>query len=324
MATNAFKGTSKVISEVRPHDLMFFMRSLEETMAADYKRIQRRVAEDPGTAGDEGEENWAALLRGWLPATYPVVTKGRIINEQGLTSPQVDVLVLKPFYPIQLRNTKHYLVAGVAAAFECKLTLRTADMKRAFRTARHIKNLIPARRGTPYKELTRPIIYGVLCHHHSWRPKENGLPRSILDSINKGWVGIVEKPHELVDIICIATTATFSLSKKVCIFPHVCPNDADMFKRFDRRGGVLTAYFAQSSGEGKIIGSLIAHLTHLMAREDPSLRNFSHYLFGAQPGVELGAAYSWNSVALSAPVVRRLAREGYAEDQWSEWNENVG
>jgi hypothetical protein len=35
-------------------------------MAEEYDRIQKRATEDPGTAGDQGEENWATLLRNWL------------------------------------------------------------------------------------------------------------------------------------------------------------------------------------------------------------------------------------------------------------------
>lgn len=68
-------------------------------MATEYARIQKRASEDPGTAGDQGEENWAELLRGWLPRTYEVVTKGRIISQDGHTSPQVDVLVSKECLP---------------------------------------------------------------------------------------------------------------------------------------------------------------------------------------------------------------------------------
>ncbi len=45
------------------HDLNDFFRSASEELEAEYKRIERRSTEDPGTAGDEGEENWADILR---------------------------------------------------------------------------------------------------------------------------------------------------------------------------------------------------------------------------------------------------------------------
>jgi len=47
----------------------------KERARRGYERITRRSAEDPGTAGDQAEENWAAFFRDWLPPSYPIVTK---------------------------------------------------------------------------------------------------------------------------------------------------------------------------------------------------------------------------------------------------------
>ena len=87
----------------------------------------------PSTAGDQGEENWATLLRKWLPNYFHIVTKGRILTDSGYASPQVDILVLYPSYPKILLDKKLYLSGGVAAAFECKTTLKAADIKKAVR-----------------------------------------------------------------------------------------------------------------------------------------------------------------------------------------------
>lgn len=108
----------------KSHDLFDFMRAATREMQEDYERIQKRAVEDPGTAGDQGEEDWKRLLTNWLPPMYQVVTKGRILSAEGIASPQVDVLVLHPAYPRKLLDKKLYLAGGVAAAFECKLTLR--------------------------------------------------------------------------------------------------------------------------------------------------------------------------------------------------------
>jgi hypothetical protein len=140
-------------------DLYNFMKQLQAELASEYKRIQRRVREDPGTAGDEGEENWATLLRNWLPPGYQIVTKGRIVGHDGLSSPQVDVLVLHPAYPRHLLHKKHYLAGGVVAAFECKLTLRAEHLMKAFETCAIVKNLVPKRTGTPYRELHQAILF---------------------------------------------------------------------------------------------------------------------------------------------------------------------
>jgi tetratricopeptide (TPR) repeat protein len=83
------------MSYQKSHDLYDFIRQISAEMCAEYNRIQMRATEDPGTAGDQGEENWAELLREWLPRSFEVVTKGRIISQEGETSPQIDVLVLK-------------------------------------------------------------------------------------------------------------------------------------------------------------------------------------------------------------------------------------
>lgn len=53
-----------------------------QEMESEYYRIQKRTREDPGTAGDQGEENWAELLRHWLPQGYHVRTKGRILSDK--------------------------------------------------------------------------------------------------------------------------------------------------------------------------------------------------------------------------------------------------
>src|SRR5438094_9937474 len=98
------------------HDIHNFVQRSQRELQDEYARIQKRAIEDPGTAGDQGEENWASLLRSWLPSYFRVETKGRILTSSGYASPQVDVLVLMPSYPAILLGEKLYLAGGVAAA----------------------------------------------------------------------------------------------------------------------------------------------------------------------------------------------------------------
>ncbi|RZM20636.1 MAG: hypothetical protein EOO88_35625, partial [Pedobacter sp.] len=65
-------------------DLDDFIADAAKTIENEYRRIQRTAKSDPGTAGDQGEENWATLLRDWLPATFHVETKGRILDSNGV------------------------------------------------------------------------------------------------------------------------------------------------------------------------------------------------------------------------------------------------
>src|ERR1022692_3734321 len=130
-------------------DVFRFVVTETARLSAEYQRIQQRALADPGTAGDQGEENWAAILRRWLPAEFTVVTKGRILGHKGDASQQVDVIVLHPAYPPDLRDKKLYLAGGVAAVFECKLTLKASHVKDAIKNAATIKRLTPKRTGTP-------------------------------------------------------------------------------------------------------------------------------------------------------------------------------
>lgn len=199
--------------EDKTHDLYNFMRQISDEMAAEYNRIRKRTTEDPGTAGDQGEENWAELLRGWLPSTYKIVTKGRIISQDGRTSPQVDVLVLKDVYPEKLLNKKLYLAAGVAAAFECKTTLTAADIEKTVKNCVKIKDLYPVREGTPYKELHTSIVYGLLAHSHSWQ-RENSTPENNIErKLRESDASYVLHPRQTLDLLCVANFGTWVSGK---------------------------------------------------------------------------------------------------------------
>src|ERR1700709_1795937 len=97
----------------RIHELDTWVSQTTSEMASEYYRIRARASEVPGTAGDEGEENWAQLLREWLPSSHEVRTKGRILAHDGAASRQIDVVVLRPGYPKKLLDKKLYLTSGV-------------------------------------------------------------------------------------------------------------------------------------------------------------------------------------------------------------------
>ena len=216
------------MTQQKTHDLHDFMRQLSIEMSAEYERIQKRATEDPGTAGDQGEENWAELLRGWLPRTYEVVTKGRIISQDGVTSPQIDVLVLKGSYPQKLLNKKLYLAAGVAAAFECKTTLKASHITEAIENCVKIKNLYPVRKGTPYKELHTPIVYGLLAHSHSWKSEKSTPEQNIESKLTEVDEIHVLHPRQHLDILCVADLAAWSSSFITFIGPRQIPDWGSM------------------------------------------------------------------------------------------------
>lgn len=184
-------------------DLDDFIADAAKTIENEYRRIQRTAKSDPGTAGDQGEENWATLLRDWLPATFHVETKGRILDSNGVLSPQIDILVLKPEYPEILLKKKHFLAGGVLAAFECKITLKAIHISSFFKTTAIIKNMAPLKGyRSIYEEAHSPIYVGLLAQSHSFSKKD--VTENIGNHIYKNDQKYVTKPIEMPDLFCIS------------------------------------------------------------------------------------------------------------------------
>lgn len=191
------------------HDIHDFVISSNDEIAKEYDRIRKRSSEDPGTAGDQGEENWANLLRMWLPPYFQVVTKGRILTDSGYASPQIDLLVLYPSYPRILLNKKLYLSGGVAAAFECKLTLEANHVDKAVKTCAEIRRNLSKKTGTPYRELNSSIIFGLLAHSHSWKGQNSDPINNIEIALIEADKAYVTHPIECIDFITVSDLATW-------------------------------------------------------------------------------------------------------------------
>lgn len=339
--------------EERKHDLYDFMQQISRDMAAEYKRIYKRATEDPGTAGDQGEENWKDLLGEWLPPTYKVVTKGRIISQDGCVSPQVDVLVLKDVYPKKLLNKKLYLAAGVAAAFECKTTLTTAHIEKAVKTSAKIKNLYPAREGTPYKELHSPVVYGLLAHSHSWKGPnsmpEGNIERKLLESDKLH----ASHPRLGLDILCVADLATWISCKMTFVGPRVNRNyESSPFSVYGQKGAALNSYIGYTTSRDKHVkhsdsilpkiitgsgpppppgsqeehftpvGALISKLSRLLAWENSVLRDLADYYQGTNiAGTGEGEFRSWPSSIYSKKVRRRVVNGNLTSGKAASWDE---
>jgi hypothetical protein len=230
------------------HDLHDFLISAQRDMQEEYERILKRTLEDPGTAGDQGEENWATLLRKWLPSYFHIVTKGRILCDNGYASPQIDVLVLHPSYPKVLLDKKLYLSGGVAAAFECKITLKSAHVKKAVETAANIRKNLPKYEGTPYKELNSKIIYGLLAHSHSWIGVNSKPLVNIENSLLKADQAYVEHPIQQLDFVTVSDLATWYASKILCNNPKFTSDDCSLKELF-RNGSVMSIYICEAIGD---------------------------------------------------------------------------
>jgi hypothetical protein len=203
------------------HDIHDFLLSSQRAIEEEYARIQKRATEDPGTTGNQGEENWASLLRQWLPSYFHIVTKGRILAESGHASPQIDVLVLMPSYPKLLLDKKLYLAGGVAAAFECKTTLKAEHIKSAIQSCVELRKNLPKKEGSPFMELNSTIPYGLLAHSHSWK----GEKSTPIENIENTWwesdLKFVSHPIECIDFICVADLATWRQMKMTFLSPNL-------------------------------------------------------------------------------------------------------
>jgi hypothetical protein len=230
------------------HDIHDFLVSAQRDIQEEYERILKRATEDPGTAGDQGEENWATLLRNWLPSYFHIVTKGRILCENGYASPQIDVLVLHPSYPKVLLDKKLYLAGGVAAAFECKTTLKSAHAKEAVETAANIRKNLPKREGSPYKELNSNIIYGLLAHSHSWKADNSKPLENIENALWEADQEYVEHPIQQLDFITVSDLATWQAMKTVFLSP-TWPHYNDALKEiYGENGSGTSSYVGAAIG----------------------------------------------------------------------------
>ena len=298
---------------MKTNDLLDFMNNTTQEMASEYDRIQKRALEDPGTAGDQGEENWATLFRDWLPQSYHVVTKGRILSRDGVASPQVDIIVLHPHYPKKLLEKKLYLAGGVAATFECKITLRPEHIKKFFKNATEIRSHLPIRTETPYKELHGPIIYGLLAHSHCWKQEKSTPVKNIEKSIRKIDIEIIKHPREMPDIFCVADLATWTSTK------------AFFVQNEDFGQSPVTVYMNDlrtQNGPNKTtpIGTLLTHLLRKLAWQDPSLRELADYFFhSGVGGLGMGESRNWDPLICSEEIRRKILTNGLSNKPWDEW-----
>ncbi|MEA5257214.1 DUF6602 domain-containing protein [Arcicella aquatica] len=306
-------------------DLIEFFTSTSQNIENEYRRIQRRATEDPGTAGDQGEENWKELLSKWLPSTFKIVTKGRILNTKGKASPQIDVIVLRPEYPEGLINTKLYLATGVLAAFECKLTLKATHIKEFFESSVEIKNLTFPKVGSPYKELHSSILYGLLCHSHSWKNPSSKPIENVTSYIETMDKAKIKHPKFAPDLICIADLTTWSICKTTFFGPRFVPNFDEYIPIYGKNGSAVSSYLCFSSllkNQVPYFNPLAVLITRLLcklSREYPSLKPISSFFEAANiQGKGEGKNRYWDSSIYSSNILGRVCLGGWDNNDSSE------
>jgi hypothetical protein len=326
---------SPLREDAMSHELAILLQQVQETLASEYQRIVSRAQEDPGTAGDQGEENWASFLRQWLPSGYHVVTKGRILSVDGEASPQVDVLVLTPSYPPALLDKKLFLAAGVAAAFECKTTLKKEHIREAINTAEVIHRLAhpsgerSTRTGTPYLELHSGITYGLLAHAHSW--STDSASNHVAEAIHDGIDNAVH-PRALLDVVCVASLGTWTTMKMSYGGPNLNVWHLDQLRDVFPHG-YASAFAFGPAPEGTFaevpgtfpnipVAQLCAFLTSRLAWEDSSMRGIADYFrVAGLLGHGRGRNKAWRIDEVYSPEVYDRLRRGdeHFIGSWNQW-----
>lgn len=301
------------------HELFAFMRDATLQMESDHDQIQKRATEDPGTAGDQGEENWASLLRHWLPPSYRVVTKGRILSDQGTAGPQVDVLLLSPAYPEALIDKKLYLAGGVLAAFECKVTLKAAHIRDFVKHAVSISQLAPRRMGSPARELNSPIVYGLLAHAHVWDAPTSTPSKNINRALLTADKEFVTHPSEMPDLLGVANLGTWAKGFDAWFGPEMLLWSEQMADIYGKDGSATTFYIESTKTASDSwaanqptgftpIGAIISQLLNRLAADDESLRRLALYFIQAGlQGRGVGKQRHWSGEVYSSDVRTGIA-----------------
>jgi hypothetical protein len=274
------------------HDLHFFMRQIANDIAVDYERIHQRSKEDHGTAGAQGEKEWAELLANWLPSTYHVVLGGRIISADGEMSPQVDIAVLKPSYPRALLREKIWLACGIAAVFECKNTLKVEHVIDNIERCKKIKAMFPREvSDDAEQELRSPIICGLLAHSHSWKGV-NSKPLEIVGNALLKGAYEASHPSELIDVVCVADLATWN-NWHFSGHPPPFGDQGKAIRLFyggdwgvDTWINCAAVHQEPQSTHFQPVGAALAHITERLSHRDSSVADLAEYfrkanLFGS-------------------------------------------
>ena len=315
------------------------MRQVAEEIRNDYTRIKRRSGQDPGTAGDEAEGHWREILQGYLPASLHVVTKGRILSEDGRSSRQVDVLVLRPDYPPKLLGKKQYLAAGVLAAFECKLTLRKRDLPQIAATARSVRSMAVPSEHSIRGDLLSPIVYGVLSHSSEWSKladvaepgydwsKDPVHISSISGPFDYALLDMLRgdaHPHDSLDLLCVADMTcverhTYVRPPRRFIAEEVLAERDPGLGTYPEDGEISNAfYWAMTDEELPTENPVFACLSKIirsLAWEVPSLRSMTAYWEAVQTPDDGkrwlgGVSHEWPYEMMAADVRQTIELMG--------------
>lgn len=193
-------------------DLKLLFKSLQDQMVVQLN-TNREFIEHPGSKGDALENAWIEWLQKYLPNRYSV-DKAIVIDHQGNTSDQIDVVIYDNWYTpfVFSQNGFHYIPAeGVYAVLEVKPDIKGCVKDQTYieyaaakiESVRCLKRtstgMINSGVKTPARALTK-IVGGILASTNSYTHCNT---KSIEGHLRK------QKGLRGIDIGCIADYGSF-------------------------------------------------------------------------------------------------------------------
>ncbi|WP_406837322.1 DUF6602 domain-containing protein [Streptomyces sp. AHU1] len=264
-------------------ELVSYFKQATMEMQLEYERIRARAAEDPGTAGDEGEENWASLFRKWLPGDLQIATKGRVLCGSGEATDQVDIVALSPSYPPGMLNKKMHLASEVMAIFECKATLKAQHIDKTIESASRAKEAI-------YKAHGKEVIYGLVAHSHSWGAETSKVIGRISDKLAEASNVHVRHPNNSLDFVCIADLGSWTLRMQ-WDEEYYGPGVVSYYS-----GPSLSSINGKNGADTSPIGRMITYVLRRLSYHDEKYRGLASY-FGMS-GLEGVGSWSSNNLRI--------------------------
>lgn len=179
-------------------DLTKVFDGIANQMLLDFEQIQSQV-KHAGERGSEREASLMAFLSTYLPSKYSV-SNGEIVDTQGLTSKQCDLIIYdSQNCPLLLagRDYRVFPVEPVLAVIEVKSVLSTEELRDACEKIRSIKDL----------ERENGQLAGIVFAYSStWKQDPMGSIATHLKEINRSLA-----PHETIDLLCVLDSGVIAI-----------------------------------------------------------------------------------------------------------------
>jgi hypothetical protein len=188
-------------------DVAQLFRGMQEQMAARFETTRRSVPHDP-TKGQAAEQNWLALLNGYLPERYRS-DSAFVVDHRGQLSEQIDVVIYdRQYSPLVFHqdNVLYVPAESVYAVFDSKHMMTSESVKQAAEKAESVRKLKRTsatirHAGGTYK--ARPlfeIAAGILCLEAWWA---DGVGESLAKLLNE------LSTAGMLDLGCAVRTGAF-------------------------------------------------------------------------------------------------------------------